>query len=338
MLKVKVEDAIGMVLAHDITQIIPGQFKDAAFKKGHVIKKEDVGRLLDMGKEHIFIWEAKEGWLHENEAAAVIVKATAGEGLTFTEPKEGKIAYKAAYPGILKIDVERLHRINAIDQIVFATLHNNMPVKKDQVVASTRVVPLIVEEERIKMVQEIGNGSPVIEVKELKSKTVGIVTTGSEVYKGRIKDGFGPAIERKMSQYGCEIIKQLIVPDEPALIKAAIKEMRDFGAEIILTTGGMSVDPDDVTPLSIRELGAEIVSYGAPVLPGAMFMMAYWDGIPVMGLPGCVMYAKQTVFDLVLPRVLSGEIITKKDLSMLGHGGLCQNCPECQYPNCGFGK
>lgn len=338
MLKINVEDAIGMVLAHDITQIIPGQFKDAAFKKGHVIRKEDVERLLYMGKEHIFIWEAKEGWLHENEAAAAIVKATAGEGFTFTEPKEGKISYKAAYPGILKIDVERLHQINAVDQVVFATLHNNMPIKQDQVVATARVVPLVIEEDKIKMVQEIGKGSPVIEVRKLKSKTVGIVTTGSEVYKGRIKDNFGPALERKMAQYGCTIIKQIIVPDEPALIKEAIKEVRDLGAEIILTTGGMSVDPDDVTPLSIRELGAEIVSYGAPVLPGAMFMMAYWDGTPIMGLPGCVMYAKQTVFDLVLPRVLTGEIITKKDLSMLGHGGLCLNCAECRYPDCGFGK
>lgn len=338
MLKVRTEDAVGMVLAHDLTQIIPGKFKDAAFKKGHVIRQEDISRLLDMGKEHIFIWEAKEGWLHENDAAAAIVKATAGEGFTFTEPKEGKISYKALYSGILKIDVERLHQINAVDQVVFATLHNNMPVKQDQVVAITRVIPLVIEEEKINMVQSIGKGSPVIEIKELKPKSVGIVTTGSEVFKGRIKDCFGPALERKMTHYGCNIIKQIIVPDDPVLIKNAIKEVRELGAEMILTTGGMSVDPDDLTPLCIREVGAEIVSYGAPVLPGAMFLMAYWDGIPVMGLPGCVMYAKQTIFDLVLPRVLAGEIITKKDLSVMGHGGLCQNCPECRYPNCGFGK
>lgn len=338
MQKVRVEDAVGMVLAHDITRIIPGEFKGAAFKKGHIIRKEDISALLDLGKEHIFIWENKEGWLHENDAVEAIVKATAGSGLSLTEPREGKIKYEAAFNGILKIDVPRLTMINSIDQVILSTLHNNRPVTQGQMVASARVVPLIIEEEKIKKVQEIGGDIPVIKVLPLHTKRVGIVTTGSEVYKGRIKDSFGPVLRKKMAQYGCEIIKQTIVPDDSEMIKEAIREMRALGAEIILTTGGMSVDPDDLTPSSIKDVGATIVSYGSPVLPGSQFMLAYWDDIPVMGLPGCVMYSKQTVFDLIMPRVLAGDIITREDISSLAHGGLCLNCEECHYPNCGFGK
>lgn len=338
MHKVKVEEAVGMVLAHDITKIVPGEFKGAAFKKGHVVRPEDIPRLLDLGKEHLYVWEAKEGWLHEDDAAKAIVEATAGAGLTFSEPKEGKINYLARCSGILKIDVERLYQVNSVDQVVLSTLHNNMPVKEGQVVAGTRVIPLVIEEEKINRVKAIGQAGPVIQVIPLKTKSIGIVTTGSEVFKGRIKDGFGPALERKMSYYGCKIIKQIIVPDDTRLIKNAIIEVKEAGAEIILTTGGMSVDPDDVTPLSIRELGADIVSYGAPVLPGAMFLLAYWAETPILGLPGCVMYAKQTIFDLVFPRLLAGEVLWKKDLIQLGHGGLCMDCEVCRYPACSFGK
>ncbi len=338
MRKVKVEEAVGMVLAHDITRIVPGEFKGAAFKKGHIVRAEDIPRLLDLGKEHLYVWEAKEGWLHEDDAARAIVEATAGPGLTFSEPKEGKINYVAQFPGILKIDVERLYRVNSVDQVVLSTLHNNMPVKEGQVVAGTRVIPLVIQEEKIYQVKAIGQKGPIIQVIPLKAKKVGIVTTGNEVFKGRIKDGFGPALERKMSHYGCEIVKQIIVPDDIRLIKNAIIEIKEGGAEIILTTGGMSVDPDDVTPLSIRELGADIVSYGSPVLPGAMFLLAYWQETPILGLPGCVMYAKQTVFDLVFPRLLAGEVLQKQDLIQLGHGGLCMDCEVCRYPACSFGK
>lgn len=338
MRKVRVEDAPGMVLAHDITKIVPGEFKGPAFKKGHIIREEDIPKLLDLGKEHIYVWEAAAGWLHEDEAAQAIVKATAGGGLTFSEPKEGKISYIAAFPGILKIDAARLYAVNSIDQVVLSTLHNNTPVAKGQVVAGTRVIPLVIEEEKIKLVQAAAEGHPIVEVWPLEPKKVGIVTTGNEVFHGRIKDGFGPALERKMTHYGCEIIRQVIVPDDPRVIIQAIKDVRQAGAEIVLTTGGMSVDPDDLTPFSIRELGAEIISYGAPVLPGAMFLLAYWQGIPILGLPGCVMYARQTIFDLVFPRLLAGEVLTKQDLIRLGHGGLCMECPECHYPACSFGK
>ena len=338
MRKVKVEEAVGMVLAHDITKIVPGEFKGAAFKKGHVVRPEDIPRLLDLGKEHLYVWEAKEGWLHEDDAAKAIVEATAGAGLTFSEPKEGKISYVAQFSGILKIDVERLYQVNSVDQVVLSTLHNNMPVKEGQVVAGTRVIPLVIEEEKINQVKAIGQAGPVIQVIPMKAKSIGIVTTGSEVFKGRIKDGFGPALERKMNYYGCKIIKQIIVPDDTRLIKNAILDVKEAGAEIILTTGGMSVDPDDVTPLSIRELGADIISYGSPVLPGAMFLLAYWLETPILGLPGCVMYAKQTIFDLVFPRLLADEVLRKKDLIQLGHGGLCMDCEVCRYPACSFGK
>lgn len=339
MRKVRTEEAVGMVLAHDITRIVPGQFKGPAFRKGHIVTSEDISKLLDLGKENLYVWEAKDGWLHEDEAASAIVQAVGGKGLTYSEAKEGKINFKADKPGILKIDVARLEEINSIDQIVLACLHNNRPVEEGQTVAATRIIPLIIEEERINKVRVLGEKGPVIWVEPLQKMNVGIVTTGSEVFKGRIKDGFGPALSKKMEHYGCNIIKQVLVPDDIELIKKAIGEVKEAGAQIILVTGGMSVDPDDVTPLSIRELGATIVSYGAPVLPGAMFLIAYWkENIPVLGLPGCVMYAKHTIFDLIFPRILSGERITKKDLVKLGHGGLCMDCKFCQYPNCSFGK
>ncbi|MCR4441432.1 MAG: molybdopterin-binding protein [Peptococcaceae bacterium] len=338
MRKVRIEEAVGMVLAHDVTRIVPGEFKGPAFRKGHVIRAEDIGAFLDLGKEHVYAWEARPGWLHEDEAAAAIARAVAGEGLRFTEPKEGKITFLAGCAGLIKVDVERLELINTIDQVVLSTLHNNRPAKEGEKVAATRVVPLVIEEGRVREVERIAKSGPIIFLKPLKPARVGIVTTGNEVYKGRIKDGFGPALQKKMLHYGCEITGQEIVPDEPALIKQAIMGMRNRGAEIILVTGGMSVDPDDVTPLSIRELGAELVTYGSPVLPGAMFLLSYWNGIPVLGLPGCVMYASQTVFDLVFPRLLAGEKLSKRDIARLGHGGLCLDCEDCRYPACSFGK
>lgn len=336
---VKTEDAVGQVLCHDITQIIKGVTKDAVFRKGHVVKEEDIPVLLSVGKEHLYIWEKEEGMLHENEAAEILRKICQGSNMHPSDVKEGKIELIADIDGVLKIDVEKLNRINSLGEIMIASRHGNFPIKKGDKIAGTRVIPLVIHEDKMKAVEEIGGDEPIFQVRPYEKKKVGIVTTGSEVFKGRIQDTFTPVIWEKIAEYGIEEAEHILCDDDHVKITEAIMEMIARGCNMVICTGGMSVDPDDRTPLAIKNTGAEIVTYGAPVLPGAMFMLAYYDSvIPVMGLPGCVMYAKRTIFDLVLPRIMTGEKLKVKDLNLLGQGGLCLSCPVCTFPNCGFGK
>ena len=337
MKKINVHEAVGSVICHDITQIIPGKVKDAAFKKGHIVREEDIPVLLSLGKEHLYVWEKKEGMLHENEAAERLKNLSAGKGLCFSETKEGKINFIAEADGLLKVHKKLLLELNSMGEIILSTLHNNMPVKKGQKVAGTKIIPLVIEEEKIKKAEEIIN-KKIIEVLPYRSKKIAIVTTGSEVYSGRIKDAFGPVIKRKVEEFNCQVIGQVIVPDDLEVIKKAIKEWISKGAEMIICTGGMSVDPDDLTPTAIKSIGGELVSYGAPILPGSMFLLAYEKELPILGLPGCVMYNERTVFDLVLPRLLAGEKLTNYDIASYGHGGLCMECDQCRFPNCSFGK
>lgn len=336
---VPVKEAVGTVLCHDLTQIVPGKFKGRAFKKGHIVKEEDIPRLLDMGKENLYVLDLKDGKLHENEAANRIAKAAAGPGIILSDPNEGKTNLNAAYKGLLKVNVEALHSVNFIEEVMFATLHSNQLVDKGKLIGGTRVIPLAIDEEKIFRVEEIcQNNFPLIEIKPLRKARVGIVTTGSEVYHGRIEDKFGPVIRRKMQALGSEVIGQKLVSDSMEMIVSAINDFLKAGADLITVTGGMSVDPDDVSPAGIKAAGGKIVTYGAPILPGAMFMLAYIGDVPVLGLPGCVMYYRSSIFDLIVPRILAGEILTRRDITIMGHGGLCLGCKECRYPDCAFGK
>ena len=338
MKKIPVSEAVGSVLCHDITQIVPGVIKDRAFKKGHIIQEEDIPLLLSLGKENIYVWEKKEGYVHENDAAQRLTDLTAGEGLTFSEVREGKINFIAALDGLLVINTKLLYEINSLGEIILVTLHNNYPVKKGLKVAGTRVIPLLIEENKIKKAEDLIGDAKIVSIVPYVPMKVGIVTTGSEVYHGRIKDAFGPVIQAKVEEYGCEVIGQSILPDDENQITQAIAQWIEKGAEMVICTGGMSVDPDDVTPSAIQKTGAEIVTYGAPVLPGAMMLVAYKGDIPILGLPGCVMYSKRTVFDLVLPRILAKQRLSFADIAAYGHGGLCMECEVCTYPSCSFGK
>ena len=337
---IKTTDAVGHVLCHDLTRIVKGVIKDAVFRKGHIITEEDIPVLLSMGKDHLYIWEKKEGMLHENEAAEILYNICKNDHMTPTPVKEGKIELVAAEDGLLKIDVERLNAINALGDIMIATRHSNFPVKKGDKIAGTRVVPLIIEKEKLDKAVELAGDKPLMEILPFKHKKAGVVTTGNEVFHGRIKDTFGPVVFQKLREYDAEILGQTICDDNPERISKAINDFIEAGADIFCCTGGMSVAPDDTTPSAIKNSGAEIVSYGAPVLPGAMFLLAYHEKghVPIVGLPGCVMYAKRTIFDLVLPRIMADETLTPHDLALLGHGGLCLNCTTCHFPNCGFGK
>lgn len=336
---VPVMEAVGTVLCHDITQIIPGKVKGRAFKKGHIVQAEDIPRLLDIGKENLYVWDLEDGFLHENDAALRIAKAAIGPGINFSEPNEGKVNLNAAQRGLLKVNVNALRQLNLMDDVMFATLHNNQVVDQGKLLAGTRIIPLVIDTDKIQKVEEIFRiNYPMMEIKPFKSCKVGVVTTGSEVYHGRIKDKFGPVIREKMQQLGSEVIDQILVSDSVEMIVAAINQLLEAGADFIAVTGGMSVDPDDVSPAGIRAAGGEIITYGAPTLPGAMFMLAYIGNVPVVGLPGCVMYHRSSIFDLVVPRILAGERLTRQDIADLGHGGLCLNCKECRYPDCAFGK
>lgn len=336
---VPVEEALGMVLCHDLTRIVPGEFKGVAFKKGHIIAKEDIPKMLDMGKRNIYVWEMQEGMLHENEAGERMAKAVAGKEILFSEPSEGKVSLLSRCKGLLKVNYTALEKINIIDEAMIATLHTDIMVEEGSTVAGTRIIPLFIDKFRIEQIEKIClEEGPIIWVEPLKAMKVGIITTGSEVYTGRIQDKFGPVIRDKIAEIGSEVIKQIFVSDDVKMIVGAVNELLEMGTEMIIVTGGMSVDPDDVTPAGIRESGANIISYGAPVLPGAMFLIAYKNEIPILGLPGCVMYNKRTVFDLMLPRIIVGEKITRGDIAKLGHGGMCLNCTVCSFPACSFGK
>lgn len=340
---IKTEDAVGHVLCHDITQIIKGVTKDAVFRKGHIVTEEDIPVLLSVGKENLYVWEKEEGMLHENDAAEILRQICQGEHMHPSDVKEGKIELIADIDGVLKIEREKLRKVNSLGEIMIASRHGDFPVKKGDKLAGTRVIPLVISEEKMQQAKDVTAGGAIFNILPYKKNKAGIVTTGSEVYYHRIKDTFTPVIEEKLAEYDIEIGGHEICNDDPQMIENAIRSLLADGCNMIVCTGGMSVDPDDRTPYAIRQVTGEIVSYGAPVLPGAMFLLAYYreegkEVIPVLGLPGCVMYSKRTIFDLVLPRLTVGEILTAEDLNTLGEGGLCLNCPECTFPNCGFGK
>lgn len=335
------KDAVGTVLAHDITQIIREVTKDAVFRKGHIVREEDIPVLLSVGKDHLYVWENDPGLLHENDAADILRKICQGSNMHPTPVKEGKIELIADECGYLTIDREKLDRINSLGEMMIATIPGGIRVEKGQKLCGTRIIPLVIEKEKMDKAVEAAGEAPILNIIPFRKKKYGVVTTGNEVFHKRIEDTFTPVINQKMDEYGAVMVSHTICDDNPEHIKAAIKEMAARSdIDMIICTGGMSVDPDDKTPLAIRESGAGIVSYGAPVLPGAMFLMSYLpDGRPVTGLPGCVMYAGRTIFDLVLPRIMADIPVTAGYLASLGYGGLClSTCKPCRFPFCSFGR
>ena len=338
---IKTEDAVGSVLCHDLTQIIKGVTKDAVFRKGHIVQPEDIPVLLSIGKEHLYVWEADENMLHENDAARILCAICKNANMHESEVKEGKIELSATCEGLFKVDSKRLQLVNSFGQMMIATRHGNTPVKKGDKLAGTRIIPLVIEKEKMYSIQELCGEEPILKLLPYKLKKAAVIATGSEIFTGRIKDTFTPVIEEKLAEYGVEVVFKQVLGDDPEAVTAAIKSaIEEKGTELVCCTGGMSVDPDDRTPLAIKNTGAQIISYGAPVLPGAMFLLAYYgvNKVPIMGLPGCVMYSKRTIFDLVLPRVIACDYVTAEELAQLGEGGLCLNCKICTYPACGFGK
>ena len=339
MKEIETRKAVGHVLCHNLTQIIPGQYKGPRFRKGHVVTEADIPVLLSMGKEHLYVWEMTPGMIHENDGALRLAALCQNEGMTASEVKEGKIELTAQYDGLFLVDVKRLHAVNSMENIMIATRHGNTPVHKGDKLCGTRVIPLVIEERTLQAAEAAAGSTPLLELLPYRLHRAAIVTTGSEVKQGLIQDQFTPVVEEKLRSYGIETTGKVLSGDGVENVAAAIAQVRSAGVDLIVCTGGMSVDPDDNTPGGIRASGARIVTYGAPVLPGAMFLLGYYDdGLPVMGLPGCVMYAATTIFDLILPRVAAGIPVTREDIAALGHGGLCLGCSPCRWPVCPFGK
>lgn len=335
----KTEEAVGQVLCHDITQIIPGVSKGPVFRKGHVITEEDIPVLLRVGKDSVYIWENDERMLHENDAAQILYEMCRSDHMRPSEVREGKIEVIAECDGLLKVDREKLLRVNSLGEMMIATRHGNTVVRAGDKLAGTRIIPLVIRKDKMEQARAICQDGPILKLMPFGRRKAAIITTGNEVYYGRIADTFTPVLREKLSEYDVDIISHQTFDDDHEKITAGCLAAIEAGADLILCTGGMSVDPDDKTPLAIKNTGARIVSYGAPVLPGAMFLLAYYqERIPILGLPGCVMYAKRTIFDLVLPRIMAGDEVKAEELAALGEGGLCLSCPVCTYPNCGFGK
>jgi len=336
---IKTQDAVGYILCHDVTQIIIGVTKDAVFRKGHIITEDDIPTLLSLGKDHVYIWEDNGNMVHENEAAGILSELCMNDHMCAAEPKEGKIDLIADMDGLLMVDTARLRDVNALGEMMIATRASGSPVKRGDKLCGTRIIPLSVEKEKMEQARQSAGSEPLLTLLPIKKKKYGLINTGNEVFYGRIKDTFTPIIQEKLAEYGCRMIDHVTIADDSVQITAAINSMLDAGAQMVLCTGGMSVDPDDRTPLAIRNAADRVISYGAPVLPGAMFMLAYMDdGRPICGLPGCVMYAKRTIFDIILLRLLADVPVTADWLSGLGNGGLCLDCKDCHFPNCAFGK
>lgn len=323
MLKViPVEEAVGLRLAHDITEIIPGGHKGPRFKRGHLIAEEDVPRLLDVGKAHIYIMELAPDELHEEDAAERLARAAAGAGLTLTGPSEGRFNLVAETDGMLEVDQELLFRFNDLGDLILATLRSGEFVRQGTVVGGTRTIPVVVKEELVTRAEALCKEKPLVSVTAMPAKKVFLLVTGSEVFTGRITDGFEPRVREKVEGMGSTLEPAVLAPDDPDVIAGHINDFAAKGAEIILVSGGMSVDPDDLTPEGIRRSGADVVSHGFPVLPGSMFLMSYLRDIPVLGLSGCVLHDPVTAFDFMLPKLLAGNRVTRDDILQMGHGGL----------------
>ena len=337
MEKIKIQDAVGRALCHDITEMHEG-FKGVAFKRGHIIQLADIEHMLRIGKQHVFVWEAQAGEIHEDDCARRMAAMAPVEGAHYTEPAEGKVLLIADHRGFFRVNRRLLNRINSIADITICTLPDHYPVEAGARLASMRIVPLVTKEEQILEAEKLCEKETLLDLRPYRQRRIGVIITGSEVYHGRIHDKFGTVIRSKLDQYPSQILGISICDDDTEMIVDAAKSHLENGADFLIFTGGMSVDPDDLTPTAIRKLGAEIVSYGVPSQPGNMTLVAYLGEIPILGVPGAAMKLPTTVFDVLLPQIFAGDRITREELTELADGGLCQMCEACHWPNCTFGR
>jgi formylmethanofuran dehydrogenase subunit E len=338
---VTAEEAAGHKALHDMTCIEPGQSKDAAFARGQQLDVGDVCRLQRMGRFEVYVEDGAqdEAWMHEDDAARVMARALAGDGVDCSaEPREGKITMVAEKSGLFTVNEQVLEEFNAIPGVMCATRHAFSVVEQGQQVAATRAIPLYLGRNILEDALDVLNSGPAFEVVPLRKPKVGILVTGTEVFKGLTQDRFIPIVSAKVEAYGCPVAATNIVPDDRERISEAVLAMLHEGVELLITTAGLSVDPGDVTRQGLSDAGVENMRYGAPILPGAMTLLANLGNVDVIGVPACALFFKTTSLDIVLPRVLAGLSPSRRELARLGHGGLCMQCKRCTFPKCPFGK
>ena len=337
MKKINVEDAIGMELCHDITAIRDG-FKGAEFQRGHIITEEDIPRLLNLGKKQIFVWEENAGEIHEEECALRLAAAAPVKGAHWEGPSEGKMMLKADIRGMFRVDRELLAKINSIGDITFTSIPDHYPVEAGDRLASVRIVPLVTKEEQIIEAEKLCKDVPLLALRPYKDMRVGIIITGSEIYNGRIKDKFEPVIRAKLQHYPAEVLGVTICDDDLEMILSASRAFLEQGADLLIYSGGMSVDPDDLTPTAMRQLSDHFVTQGVPSQPGNMTTIAYVGNVVLAGVPSAAISQPTTVLDAILPQIFAGDPFTKEELMRLGDGGLCMQCKPCHFPCCPYGK
>ena len=339
MKKIRIEDAVGQTLCHDMTGISGGK-KGVMFSRGYIIREEDIPRLLDIGKSHVFIWEPDADEVHEDDAAIAAAKVVCGPGTQHDEsPSEGKILMCAAARGLFHVNREALREINSVGDYTIACLPDMTDVPQGAKLGGIRIVPLVTKRENVEALINIAEENyPVFTVLPYKELKCGVIITGSEVYHGRIEDKFEPIMRKKLGRFNAEFLGAVKCPDDLDMILEAIAAYKEQGAELILLTGGMSVDPDDLTPTAIRTCGARLITQGVPMQPGNMLTIADLDGTTLIGVPGASMHSPVTSLDIFLPRVFAGLEITTDDIPGLGAGGFCSGCKECTYPRCYFGR
>ncbi|MBQ8025027.1 MAG: molybdopterin-binding protein [Oscillospiraceae bacterium] len=339
MKKMKTQDAVGQVLCHDITAILENGFKGVLLKRGHVITEEDVPRMLDIGKYNIFVWDPEAVEVLEEDAALAVSEVLCGDEILRSAPSEGKIGFTAAHDGLFCINHKALTALNAVPDYTVACISGYTPVRKGDKLCGARIVPLTTKRENVDRAVAVAKENyPILSVLPYKPLKCAVIITGSEVYYGRIQDRFEPIMTAKLQQYGGEILGVTKCPDDLERILAAIDEYKAKGAELICLTGGMSVDPDDLTPTAIRSRATAFITQGVPMQPDNMLTMAYSDDTMLVGVPGASMHSPITSFDLFLPRFFAGLRITREQIEELGNGGLCRGCKPCHFPNCGFGR
>ncbi len=347
---VPVEEAVDKIVAHDMTRIEPGVFKGPEFKAGQRISVGDVCRLQQMGRFHVAIHDentnlSDENLIHENEVAENFARRMAGENVSYElPPREGKIDFVAECDGVLSLDYKRLEQFNMVPEVMLTTRQDGMLVKKDSRIGGTRAIPLYLSTKFYQQAMQVLADKPIMQVMPLRKAKVGILVTGTEVFQGIIEDKFIPIITSKVTALQSDVVASKIAPDDKEAMKKAIEELRKAGADLLITTGGLSVDPDDVTKSVLLEAGLTNVLHGVPVLPGAMSLIGYippkdkYTAMQVIGVPACALYSKTTFFDLILPRMLANCEITRADLARMGEGGYCMSCHICTWPKCFFGK
>jgi len=339
---VSVRDAIGRSLLHDMTRIIPNSKKGPAFKNRHVVETDDIDLLLSMGKKLVYVEgdiSSDDGWVHEDEAALTLGRVMAGNGVTFTEvPSEGKVTFRAERDGLLVVDEERLINFNCVPDVMCASRQSYSVLSCNDRIGGTRAIPLYLSRGKLDRALAVLNGKPLFTVLPLRQPRVGILVTGTEVYEGLVEDGFVPLIRKKLERLGASTFRSRIVPDDRNAISGAIRELIKEDIDLLVTTGGLSVDPDDVTRAGLEDAGATDMIYGAPILPGAMTLLARIGDVQVIGVPAGALYFKTTSFDLLVPRLLAGLTISRYDLARMSSGAFCLECPTCLYPLCPFGR